>query len=256
MHMKADVMELPPEDIFGNAKKLKFILEQIEVYREKSGRNPVVLDFGCGNGTGVAAYVIPKVQRYVGVDIHEPSLAYAQENFGAAHASFGKSVPSDVTFDIMIFADLLEHVHDPLGVLTQNLPQLRGDGIVIGSVPNGYGPCEIEKKIDRRLHLYQMLRAVKRGVLALLGKHRQAPAAIPYNHESGHVIFFTMRSLSRMIEAAGLKMVTFRHAGFVGADLTGNVITSRRFVNWNVRVSDCLPSWMVSAWFFVLARDQ
>jgi len=59
-----------------------------------------------------------------------------------------------------------------------------------------------------------------------------------------------------MVGAAGLRIAEFRHAGFIGANVTGSVITSRHFVEWNVRVADRLPSWAVSAWHFVMVRDE
>lgn len=249
-------MNLPAEDIFGNTKKLKFILNALDTHRKNIKRDLTVLDFGCGNGANVAAFVIPKSGRYIGVDLHTPSLNYARANYAQQHAEFLTTVPKDVVFDAIIYADLLEHVEDPLAVIQSCLPQLAEDGIIIGSVPNGYGPCEIEKFIDRHLHLYGMLRAVKRAVLKLAGKRPNPPPEIPYNHESGHVIFFTRRSLRRMVTAAGLKFISFGHGGFVGADLMGNVITSRSFVRWNVKVADSLPYWIVSTWYFVLAKDD
>jgi SAM-dependent methyltransferase len=246
----------PAEDIFGNTKKLKFILDAIAAHRQKMGRALTILDFGCGNATGVGQFVVPGAGRYVGVDMHDASLAYARQNYGAPNAEFVNSVPTDVTFDVIIYSDLLEHVHDPLGVIRGHLPQLAQDGIMIGSVPNGYGPCEIEKYVDYYLGIYKILRAVKRSALYLAGKPRNEPPPVPYNLESGHVIWFTMRSLRRMVAAAGLKIAEFRHAGFVGANVTGSVITGRRFVEWNVRVADRLPSWAVSAWHFVMVRDE
>ena len=246
---------LPAEDIFGNTKKLRFILRAIEQHRAKLGRDVTVLDFGCGNAAAVGQYLIGEGIRYVGVDFHEPSLSYARQHFGGPHAEFHETVPTDVPFDVIVYADVLEHVPDPLGIVTQHARVLAPDGIMIGSVPNGYGPCETEKFIDRHLRLYKMLRFAKRTALRLAGRAPKDSAAIPYNHESGHIIFFTMRSLKRMASDAGLRIVRFAHGGFVGADLTGSTIfASRGFVDWNIRTADRLPSWLVSTWYFVLQR--
>jgi SAM-dependent methyltransferase len=246
---------LPPEDIFGNTKKLRFILRTIEQHRAKLGRDVTVLDFGCGNAAAVGQYLIGEGIRYVGVDFHEPSLSYARQHFGGPHAEFREMVPTDVSFDVIVYADVLEHVPDPLGIVTQHARVLASDGIMIGSVPNGYGPCETEKFINRHLRLYKLLRSAKRAALRLAGRVPKDSAAIPYNHESGHIIFFTMRSLKRMASDAGLRIVRFAHGGFVGADLTGSTIfASRGFVDWNIRAADRLPSWLVSTWYFVLQR--
>ncbi|WP_168192654.1 methyltransferase domain-containing protein [Undibacter mobilis] len=246
---------LPPEDIFGNTKKLRFILRTIEGHRARLGRDVSILDFGCGNAAAVGQYLIGDGVIYTGVDFHEPSLSYARQHFGGLRAEFVTEVPAGHQFDVVVYADVLEHVPDPLGIVTAHLKSLAPDGIMIGSVPNGYGPCETEKFIDRHLRLYQVVRFFKRAALRLMGRPPKADAGIPYNHDSGHIIFFTMGSLKRMVADAGLRIVRFAHGGFVGADLTGNTIfASRRFVAWNIRAADRLPSWVVSTWYFVLQR--
>jgi SAM-dependent methyltransferase len=246
---------LPPEDIFGNTKKLRFILRAIEQHCAKLGRDVAVLDFGCGNAAALGQYLIGKGIRYIGVDFHEPSLSYARNHFGGPSAEFRETVPTDVRFDVVVYADVLEHVPDPLGIVTEHARVLAPDGIMIGSVPNGYGPCETEKFIDRHLRLYKMLRFAKRTAWRLAGIAPKNNPAIPYNHESGHIIFFTMRSLKRMATDAGFRIVRFAHGGFVGADLTGSTIfASHGFVDWNIRAADHLPSWLVSTWYFVLQR--
>lgn len=246
---------LPAEDIFGNTKKLRFILRAIDKHRTKLGRDVTVLDFGCGNAAAVGQYLIGDGIRYVGVDFHEPSLSYARAHFGGSDAEFRAEVPTDKTFDIVVYADVLEHVPDPLAIVSEHARVLAPDGIMIGSVPNGYGPCETEKFIDRHLRLYRMLRFVKRTALRVAGRAPKEATAIPYNHESGHIVFFTMRSLRRMAADTGFRIVRFAHGGFVGADLTGSTIfASRGFVEWNIRAADRLPSWLVSTWYFVLQR--
>jgi SAM-dependent methyltransferase len=250
-----DRPSLPREDIFGNTKKLRFILRTIEEHRAKLGRDVAVLDFGCGNAAAVGQYLIGKGVRYVGVDFHEPSLSYARDRFGGVNAEFRETVPADRTFDVVVYADVLEHVPDPLGIVTEHARVLAPDGIMIGSVPNGYGPCETEKFIDRHLRLYKTLRFAKRAAMRLAGRPPKVGPTMPYNLESGHIIFFTMRSLKRMAADAGLRIVRFAHGGFVGADLTGSTIfASQRFVDWNVRTADRLPSWSVSTWYFVMQR--
>jgi len=247
---------LPTEDIFGNTKKLKFILTEIATHRARLGRDIVVLDFGCGNAEALGRYLIGPGLRYVGVDFHAPSLAHARDRFAAPNAQFLAAVPPGITFDAIVYADVLEHLDDPLAALAAHVRQLAPDGIVVGSVPNGYGACETEKFIDRHLRLYQMLRWVKRTALREAGRLPNLPPPIPYNSESGHVVFFTLRSLRQMVDAAGLRLARFGHGGFVGADLTGSTIfAGRRFVDWNVRIADRLPNWAVSTWYFVLAKS-
>lgn len=249
---------LPPEDIFGNTKKLHFVLDALSRRRTKLGRRLRVLDFGCGNAEAAGQYLIAQDIDYVGVDFHAPSLDHARTRFGGPTARFYQSVPADETFDAIVYADVLEHLPDPLAVLRDHVRQLAPDGIVVGSVPNGYGPCEIEKYVDRMLGLYRIARGVARSSRRLLGKSQALRESYPpYNVESGHLIFFTQRSLRAMVDSASLEIERFAHGGFVGADLTGSTIFSfKSFIKFNVAVADRLPSWMVSTWYFVLTHAR
>ena len=147
-------------------------------------------------------------------------------------------------------------MQDPLSILQATTSKLAPGGILIWSIPNGYGPCEIEKKIDQRLRLYQSLRFVKNLGRWLTGRAAQMPPSVPYNNECGHVQFFT---LARATQARRRCRVQDR-ADSAMADLSALILPAirfseaQRFVEWNVRISDRLPSWMVSNWYFVLAK--
>lgn len=84
-----DQNQLPPENIWGHRKKLKYLLNAIETYKERIGRPLKILDFGCGNGSAVTSYIskIPNVIVY-GVDLHKPSIEYAKKNIQQKPACF------------------------------------------------------------------------------------------------------------------------------------------------------------------------
>src|SRR3546814_17801066 len=94
-----------------------------------------------------------------------------------SNTTFSTTVPRDVTFDALIYADVLEHLDDPTTVLRAHMQQLAPDGVVLGSVPNGYGPCEIEKYIQQHLHLYEIARWPLQMARNLTGPSR--PHSIP-----------------------------------------------------------------------------
>jgi SAM-dependent methyltransferase len=246
---------LPPEDIYGNTKKLRFILDGLDRHAEHIGRPPAVLDFGCGNADAMGQYLADGQRRYYGVDMHEASLEHARQICRNPNTSFSTALPREVTFDALVYADVLEHLHDPTSALRDHVRQLAPDGVVLGSVPNGYGPCEIEKYLTRHLHLYEIARWPLQMARRLAGRARPDTGVVPYNHESGHVVFFTLKMLDAMAKAAGLTITRFGHGGFIGADLTGaTIFRSPRFAAWNARVSDRLPPRLVSTWYFEMRR--
>mgnify|MGYP003502517061 CR=1 FL=1 len=67
----------------------------------------------------MAQYVAERELIYYGVDCHEPSLEYAQKHYGSPSTHFLENTPRDVKFDVMVFADVLEHLVRPAGELRQ-----------------------------------------------------------------------------------------------------------------------------------------
>jgi len=249
---------LPPENQYGHTKKLRFLIDEIARHRAMLGRPVTLLDFGCGNGSAVSQYLMGDGIRYYGVDVHRPSLDYAKAHFGGPGAIFLDRVPDGVPFDIIVYADVLEHLPDPAAAMRAHRAQLAADGIVIGAVPNGRGPFEIEQSLDRGLGLSRLMAAASRYRRRMRGRlPAEQESALPYHHESGHVVFFTRRSLLRTVADAGFVIERFVHGAFMGASVSG-VLLGRcpRLLGWNARIADRLPYWAVSTWYFTLRRSD
>src|SRR5687767_10691948 len=147
-------MNLPTENIFGHTKKLEYILSAVN---EVVSREPTatIMDFGCGNGEAVSQYIIdrlPKSARYIGVDLHEPSVEHANRRFSAANATF-QTTESTEQVDLIVYADILEHLDNPEQILARHAQLLRRDGLAVGSIPNGVGPFELESALDRKFRI-------------------------------------------------------------------------------------------------------
>lgn len=247
---------LPPENMSGHTKKLRFFVERLSRYLERHRRPAALLDFGCGNGSAVSRFLMLPNVRYYGVDVHEPSLAYADEHYGSANASFLRVVPQDVVFDVIVYSDILEHLDDPESHLRRYAASHSASGLLVGCVPNGYGPFENEKRLDRWLKISALL-----DLPARMRRRRGAvpapdAAALPYNAGSGHVQFFTRRSLVATLGRAGYRVTDFRNGAFVGAPLSERyVFRGERVARWNAAVADHLPYWAVSTWLFAAVKE-
>ena len=53
---------------------------------------------------------------------------------------------------------MLEHLNDPEKVLFELKQKLKKDGLILGSIPNGYGLTEIEKFVIHKFFIYDFLR--------------------------------------------------------------------------------------------------
>jgi len=252
----------PPENVFGHSKKLRLLLEDIDGRRRLTEGALRILDVGCGNGAAVTRYLGNRGDKVLGIDTHRPSIDWARAHYGSPDLEFevtpAESLPTGKRFDVITLADILEHVEGPDRLLTACAQRLLPEGRVLVTIPNGFGPFEIESRLSRVRGLGWLgLRAA--GVLNRLFFSRSLPAGEaesecpPYNEESGHLHFFTFRRFLAIAESAGLRLERRRCLSWICGPYTNTLLArSTAFCNLNVRVADRLPIWMVSAWYFCL----
>jgi 2-polyprenyl-3-methyl-5-hydroxy-6-metoxy-1,4-benzoquinol methylase len=97
-----------------------------------------VLDIGCGTGL-LGKALKEKGNRVVGVNISEKEIKIASQNLDKCilfDVTSEKPFPIKEKFDVLLFADIIEHVQHPDKVLFKFLPLLKKQGLVIISVPN------------------------------------------------------------------------------------------------------------------------
>jgi SAM-dependent methyltransferase len=241
------------ENLWGYHKRLRFVQQVIvESFPDRTADSLRVLDVGCGNGSELALPLARLGFQVTGIDIHAPSIEHARR-LGAGVANLGyvcgrveelKAAP----YDVVILSEVLEHLREPRSLLLAGLAHLSKDGIIIVTVPNGYGEFEIDSWLFRTFRLQSI-------VDALAGNGNQVVAATD-NHESGHVQFFTRRRLRRLFAECSLSVFREGAASFLAGPLIGHTLArSERFIEWNARVTDKLPRAFASGWYFALRRD-
>ena len=115
------------------------------------------MDFGCGNIEDCGKYILNKKDFYLGFDIHKESIDYAKKKYKTKKINFKEKI-SNKKFDIIIISEVLEHLDKPEEILFQLKNKLKKDGLILGSIPNGYGLTEIEKFIIHKFFIYDFLR--------------------------------------------------------------------------------------------------
>ncbi|MEA2165463.1 MAG: hypothetical protein QOK37_3590 [Thermoanaerobaculia bacterium] len=154
-----------------------------------SRQNLDVLDVGCGFAT-TSQHIADRSNRVVGIESSEEAVAVARVRVSeVVHADLQqlddvKRALGDRRFDVIIFADVLEHLAWPIGVLRGYLDLLRESGSVIISLPN-VGLWSVRMSLLAGRFRYQ-----ETGVL-----------------DHTHLRFFTRRTAREMIEQAGLEIV-------------------------------------------------
>jgi 2-polyprenyl-3-methyl-5-hydroxy-6-metoxy-1,4-benzoquinol methylase len=103
--------------------------------------NSRVLDIGCSIGQLGAALVAEKACHVTGIDYNHGSIVKAKERLSRAlcaditKESLASIFPGE-KFDFIIFADVLEHLLDPVAALLDAHSVLDDQGLILISVPN------------------------------------------------------------------------------------------------------------------------
>jgi glycosyltransferase involved in cell wall biosynthesis len=150
----------------------------------------LLVDLGCSDGK-MSSEFRQCGHTVIGVDIQQiPGVADNVDQFIMADLDQGLPPELQTEIDVVVCADVLEHVREPEELLRELAERLNRGGVVVASIPN-FG------------HWYPRLRTIlglfdydSRGIL-----------------DSTHVRFFTRRSFERTALAAGY---TVNRIGYTG----------------------------------------
>jgi 2-polyprenyl-3-methyl-5-hydroxy-6-metoxy-1,4-benzoquinol methylase len=155
------------------------------------GRGKRVLDVGCRTG-GLGRALIGRGCQVSGLELDEAAAELAKADLEqVVVADLNTSSVSEHfaagSFDAVVFADVLEHLHDPVAVLRDAATLLEPDGRLVVSVPNvTHGSV--------RLALLQ-------------GRWSYTEAGLL---DAAHVRFFNRAGVLEMVAAAGLAVDELR----------------------------------------------
>jgi len=168
-----------------------------------SSRSPSkILDLGCSGGQ-LATRMRGMGHHVTGVDVLEiPGVAERTDSFFKADLNDGIPYEAGSGFDIVLGADVLEHVVNPGALLTQTREVLSPDGVAIFCVPN------IAHWYPRARSTLGMFDYDQRGIL-----------------DATHLRFFTRRSIRKLIERQGY---TIRRIEPVGLPLDAMGLTGTK----------------------------
>lgn len=153
------------------------------------GRPRTVLDVGCGIGLN-GARARQRGARVTGIERSSNSAAAARERLDevleldVTDGTALEDALGERRFDLMLFADVLEHLREPLDVLERLVPYLTDGGRMIISVPN------------------VAAWTVRMGLLG--GRFTYQPSGIL---DDSHLRFFTRPSAIELCRDAGLEVL-------------------------------------------------
>lgn len=111
-----------------------------------------VAELGCNSG-GLGMLLKEKGCDYIGIDVCERLVKIAQwKGLNAIHGEAENTMLRNNVFDVVVAAELLEHVFSPTAVILEVARILKHDGVFIGSVPHENGYNTLKKPVEQ--HAY------------------------------------------------------------------------------------------------------
>jgi 2-polyprenyl-3-methyl-5-hydroxy-6-metoxy-1,4-benzoquinol methylase len=203
----------------GGRPDLARVLDAIPEHIEECD----VLDVGCADGSLAADLLSRGAASVVGIE-PDPSRAKAArqtcQEVIALPIELALPQLEGRQFDMLVAADVLEHLVDPWVVIQQLAPLLRRDGIALISVPNAANARVILQLLICRDWAYR-----DSGLF-----------------DRTHLRWFGRRSLRQLIESANLRPASwYARANFVAREGTLEATVSPG-------VTRLLPAYLVKQW--------
>lgn len=181
-------------------------------------KEDLFLDVGCASGHQVFV-AAPIVKRAVGIDVGKEFIAVAKAHATEIHASNVEFLLTDGTipfpdgsFNKLLCSEVVEHLVDPMPLLTDIKRVLVPGGTAVFTVPNLNSRGTLWKRL---LHGFK-----EPPFTPLTDFSTEGIKA----HGDAHVVQFTLGRFRKLIESAGFSVTYVGGAGYIDGPKIGRVI--------------------------------
>lgn len=238
--------------------RVRFIIEEVRNYCVANNIiAPRILDAGCGVGNISFPLGSLGFEVYA-LDVDPKSISYCQNRNVFPNVRFmvgNVENPDNIQeqFDIIICAEVLEHLPHPDAAFINFARLLKRNGILLLSIPNGYGPGQLVERLQgmvagilRKLHLYRMVKPIYSFLLRESENTDYRTSVGFLDAESIHVQFFTLGTLKKEAAKYGFGLLLIKHGYFLG--VYELLRRNRVFGHVDYALANILPHWAVSGW--------
>lgn len=250
------------ENIYGHLKRLQWIISHI------TGADTIV-ELGCGTGSMISLPLTRMGYFISGLDTDEKSIAFGQklfqkEGFDPKTLKRMDLSELDMIPDVIIAAEVLEHMHreDLLNTLCTIREKLKPGGLLLITVPNGYGWFEMESfvwfktGIGRLLERSKIVSFVRHLKGVLFGKEIDTlyPSTLS---NSSHLQRFTYHSIIRLLEDNGFEVAGSEGSVLLAGPFSNLFFTGiRPVMKINSLLGNWFPRWASGFYISCRARKE
>jgi ubiquinone biosynthesis O-methyltransferase len=215
-------------------KRLDFIVQSI---RNHFSRTKIKgLDLGCGKGnvTVPLAYL---GYSMTGIDISPDNIEVAkakqitEDNPTFLVADAENLSLKEKSFDFVVCTEVFEHLKHPKNALNLINKILKENGLLVATVPNGY------------------------GIYSLLFDHfrnKVVSKIFPKIELSDHVQAFTLPRISNLLNETGFEILNINHSDFIS--FLHILVKSTKFSYYDCKLADKLPPPLVSGYYIACGK--
>lgn len=238
----------------ADIKRLQIIMKAFE---EGLPANADILDVGCGNGI-ISRAIGAKGYNILGIDISEKAIEKAcalnvLPNVNFKLISAEQLVVEGNKYHGVICSEVLEHLNSPENLLNTLHKSLRNDGLLIVTVPNGFGAREVlvTKPMIRlekgKGFMWNLVMKTKK-LLGYKGTTIQSAA-----DDLTHVQFFSKKDLYRLAERTNFEIINFQVTNFIDDVFPYSLLTrkSQSFQKLDAYIADRLPHQMAGSFVMI-----
>jgi len=253
------------DHVYARLKKLDWIVDHVTKKFPEGGR---VLDFGCGTGN-IAIPLASLGYNVIGLDCDTKSIEQAINQNHFPNAVFlvinPKDPKFDGLFDIIICSEVLEHVDSPPLLVMSFKSHLKPEGLLLISIPNGYGPWELVRYM--RYILVAFLDRIRIGnILRRIRYLFRKNSDFLYNNEcqstlnpTEHRHRFTLGGIYKLLENSGFRVTEIGHSDFIsGIEFVRAIFPLSKDILFTLdqKIANWLPSSIVSGWYLACIKEE
>lgn len=130
------------QPVFSAEQKIIFSRLANKISKHCPNKELLIGDFGCGNGGLLSELRKQGFRNLVGYDASPDCVDFLKSQGMMAHSyQLGEELPTDAKFDAIILTQVLEHLLEPLHVLSVLKNHLEEDGLIFIEVPDATKFC-------------------------------------------------------------------------------------------------------------------
>ena len=249
------------ENIYGHRNRLDWIRNHI--LKEQKG-----LEFGCGTGVMITAILLQDSFNVEGIDLDEDSIKLGKNIYQENGLDVSNLICNDIknlsneSYDYIIASEVFEHIPNPIleEVIDLVKQKIKPNGLLLVTVPNGYGWFEFEDFIWKKLKVGNVLQFFK--INSVISKVKQIfignyidckyPSSIA---DSPHVQRFTLNSIIKIVGDENFSILDFRGSTMFAGPFSNMLFTGfKNLMNFNIYLGAKFPK--VSSGFYIAFKKK